>query len=171
MVEAYCSVKNRFTRPARESGSRSPAGLPFLRSKANYPRSSSIHISRPVTFALQACRSLRLINFRRAVAGQPDGGGEQTALHRAEWPRCGWLQQRHGTVCRLDEMTAGRPRPDAVRATFLATIKVVARGAQSHPHSVPFIAMPGLSVSHWRSSSISCSAASQGRMCRQTMSF
>ena len=59
-------------------------------------------------------------NFGYAI-DQPDGVGEQTALHRAEWPRCGRLQQRHGTVFRLDEMTAGVRD----RATFLATIKVV----------------------------------------------
>ena len=77
MVEARYSVKNGFTRPARESGSRSPATLPFLRSKANYPRSSSIHISRPAAFALQACRNLRQINFHREVVGAPAGLGRR----------------------------------------------------------------------------------------------
>ena len=70
------SEKQIHTPGARERESIS-GGLPFLRSKANYPRSSSIHISRPAAFALQACRSLRQINFRRAVAGAPAGLGRR----------------------------------------------------------------------------------------------
>ena len=55
------------------------------------------------------------------------------------------------------------------RATFLATVKAIPQSSVAPP-SFPFIAMPGLSVSRWRPSSISCSAASQGRAGRQTMS-
>ena len=60
------SEKQIHTLGARERESIS-GGLPFLRSKANYPRSSSIHISRPVAFALQAFRNLRQLNFHHTV--------------------------------------------------------------------------------------------------------